>query len=75
VPLLALLSSSPEAVDQFNVEQVVATAGDGVLKDQSACSDELRDYFRRVLSSKLEGYIEHCLTSSFTKSGMVLQDL
>jgi hypothetical protein len=35
----------------------------------------LRKYFSQIPSSKLAGYVEHCLSSAFSKSGMVLQDL
>jgi hypothetical protein len=38
----------------------VTNAGDGALKDDSPCCQELRD---------------HCLSSAFNKSGTVLQDL
>jgi response regulator of citrate/malate metabolism len=75
MPLITLWSSSPEAVDQFTIEQVVATAGDGALKDNSVCSDELRRYLAQVPSAKIEAYIDHCLSSAFNKGGMVLQDL
>jgi hypothetical protein len=75
MPLLTLWNTTPAAVDQFNVEQVVATAGDGVLKDASECSSELRIYLSQVASAKLETYVERCLGASFPKSGMVLQDL
>jgi len=51
-------------------------AGDGNLKDNSHCSSELREYLGQVQSTtRLATYIEHCLTSSFSKSGFVLQDL
>jgi hypothetical protein len=33
MPLMTLWSTSPAAIEQFTIEQVVATAGDGVLKD------------------------------------------
>jgi len=75
VPLLALWKSSPEAVSQMNVEQIVSAAGDGLLKDGSACSSELREYLSDIPSPSLAGYIDHCLSTSFGKSGMVLQDL
>jgi hypothetical protein len=58
-----------------SIEQVVATAGDGNLKDGSICSQELREYLSRVLTSKLGMYVDQCLASSFSKGGMVLQDL
>ena len=74
MPLISIWSSNPKAIEQFTIEQIVAAAGDGILKDSSECSKELRDYFSEVPSSKLAEYIERCLTS-FNKSGMVLQDL
>ncbi len=75
MPLIALWSSSPAAVSEFTIEQVVATAGDGALKDHSVCSNELRQYLAQITSAKIDTYINHCLSSSFNKSGMVLQDL
>lgn len=75
MPLLELWASNPEAVGQFNIEQVVATAGDGILKDNSVCSREVRDFFKRVTTERITSYVHHCLASSFARSGMVLQDL
>ena len=75
MPLLSLWKSNPEAVLQFNIEQVVATAGDGKLKDFSVCSQELHTYLTQVPSDKLGEYAEHCLVDSFNKSGLVLQDV
>jgi hypothetical protein len=54
---------------------VVAIAGDGNLKDSASCSQELREYLTQIPSKKLALYVEHCLSSGFSKSGMVLQDL
>ena len=75
MPLLSIWSTNPGAIEQFSIEQVVNTAGDGSLKDNSECSHELREYLSEVQSTKLAEYIERCLTLSFSKSGMVLQDL
>jgi hypothetical protein len=75
MPLLELWESSPAAIDQFTIEQIVAAAGDGVLTDASKCSQELRSYLARVPHSKLAEYVERCLSSSFNRSGFVLQDL
>ena len=58
MPLLSLWKSNPEAVLQFNIEQVVATAGDGKLKDFSVCSQELHTYLTQVPSDKLGEYAE-----------------
>jgi hypothetical protein len=39
MPLLSLWQSNPTAVGELTIEQVVATAGDGLLKDGSVCSN------------------------------------
>jgi hypothetical protein len=75
MPLIALWKSNPSAIGESTIEQVVAMAGDGSLKDESNCSLELRAYFSEIPSGKLSDYVEHCLSSGFNKSGMVLQDL
>jgi hypothetical protein len=75
MPLLSVWQSNPTAVTEFSIEQVVATAGDGSLKDGSVCSQELRAYFAQVSSEKLASYVEQCLSSRFEKGGMVLQVL
>jgi hypothetical protein len=48
MPLLAFWSSSPAAVGELSIEQVVASAGDGAIKDGSICSQELRQYFAQM---------------------------
>jgi hypothetical protein len=75
MPLLPIWSTNPAAVEQFTIEQIVNTAGDGNLKDNSECSKELRTFLSEIGSEKLEEYVERCLTSPFSKGGMVLQDL
>jgi hypothetical protein len=75
MPLIALWESNSTVVDQFSIEQVVATAGNGELKDGSLCSTELRAFLSQVLTPKLATYVERCLSTGFAKSGMVLQDL
>jgi hypothetical protein len=59
----------------MSIEQIVTTSGDGKLRDQSECSDELRSFFAQVGSDKLAEYAEHCLAHAFNKGGMVLQDI
>jgi hypothetical protein len=75
MPLLSLWQSNPTAVGQLTIEQVVATAGDGLLKDGSICSQELRQYLSEVQSDKLGAYIDQCLSSRFDRAGIALQDL
>jgi hypothetical protein len=75
MPLIALWASNSDAVAEFKIEQVVATAGDGNLRDGSLCSEELRNYLAQIASEKISEYVGQCLTSKFEKGGMVLQDL
>lgn len=75
VALLDLWSSNPEAISSFTIKQIVSSAGDGRLKDNSICAQELRHYLSQVNSDKLTEYIDHCLEQSFDASGIVLQDL
>ena len=51
------------------------TAGDGSLRDGTLCSQELREYLAQIRSTKIGSYVDQCLANSFTKGGMVLQDL
>ncbi len=75
MPLISIFETAPDSVAKFSIEQVVSTAGDGALKDDSACSAELREYLGKVGTEKIARYVDHCLTVPFQKSGMVLQDL
>jgi hypothetical protein len=75
MPLISLFKSNPNAISEFTIEQIVATAGDGALRDNSTCSQELREYLSGIKTEEIEGHIEHCLSASFNKSGFVLQDL
>jgi hypothetical protein len=72
---LSLWNTNPAAVAEFTIEQVVATAGDGSLKDGSLCSKELQSYLAQIQSEKLSLYINQCLSSKLEKGGMILQDL
>ncbi|WP_116091387.1 hypothetical protein [Sphingomonas crusticola] len=75
MPLLSLYDSAADSVDMLNIEQVVSTAGDGILKDDSVCALEIREYFSKISTEKIALYIDHCLSVSFNRSGLVLQDL
>jgi hypothetical protein len=75
MPLLAFWESNPDEVGQTSIEQIVAMAGDGNLRDGSHCSVELRAYLTQADTKKLAEYIDHCLSTSFSKGGLVFQDL
>jgi hypothetical protein len=69
MPLLSLVASSPDAVRQLTIEQVVATAGDGRLRDGTESQRELREYLRLVAIDSLATYADYCLSNAFSKSG------
>jgi len=65
---------SPEILGK-KIQQIVAMAGDGKLKDGNACSEELRKFFRNIEAQKLSEYVDSCLEEKFDDGGLVLQDL
>lgn len=75
MPLIPIWNSNPETVSQMSVEQIVMTAGNGRLLDDSECSSELRKYLSQVSSEKLGEYADYCLTNKFDSNGKVLQDV
>jgi len=75
MPLLSFWKSAKNEVLKMTIEQVVSSAGDGSLRDQSDCSDEFRSFLKAAPSERLFDYSRHCLESSFNKSGLVLQDI
>jgi len=75
MPLLIFWKSNRDEVLKLNIEQIVSSAGDGNLKDDSNCSEELRQFFKVCPSDHLFGYARHCLETAFDKSGIVLQDI
>ena len=75
MPLLDIWSTAETAVLEMNIQQIVSMAGDGVLKDDSDCATELREFFSQVNRINLQLYAKHCLEQGFTDSGLVLQDI
>lgn len=75
MPLISIWESNPDAILEFTIEQLLATAGDGHLLDESDCSRELRDFFSQVPSEKLADYADQCLARRFDNNGKVLQDI
>jgi hypothetical protein len=58
-----------------HIQQIIAFAGDGKLRDGNAASTELRQYLSIVPSSILQQYASDCLETSFTDSGLALQEI
>jgi hypothetical protein len=75
MPLLSFWKNAKEDVLRMSVEQIVSSAGDGNLLDNSPCGQEFRQYLSVAPIERLFDYARHCLESSFNKSGLVLQDI
>lgn len=73
--LLTLWKTSPDDISAKQIQQLVAIAGNGVLKDASTASTELRDFLMAVGTDELGRYLDQCLHVPFPDSGLVLQDL
>lgn len=73
--LLDLLRQTPDQVQSKQLQQLIAFAGEGKLTDGSRCSTELREYLSTVTSAQLAHYADQCLSSSFSDSGLALQDV
>jgi hypothetical protein len=75
MPLLNFWKSAKEDVLKMTIEQVVSSAGNGNLLDNSACSIEFRKFLSVAPIERLFDYAHYCLDSSFNKGGLVLQDV
>ena len=73
--LLQFWKTAKEVVLEQNIQQIVSNAGDGRLRDQSKCSEELRTFLKEVPSERLYAYARHCLEEKFDDGGLVLQDI
>jgi hypothetical protein len=73
--ILRLLSKHISDLETYRIDQIVQLAGEGKLRDGSACSAELIAFLKKVSLEKLSTYIQQTLTEKFTDSGFVLQDL
>lgn len=75
MPLLQFWKTAKDEVLKMTIQQVLASAGDGKLRDQSECSKELCAFLRAVPSDQLFTYARHCLEEKFDDGGLVLQDI
>lgn len=58
-----------------SINQIIAITGEGKLSDYSDTSNEFREFLENIPSEKLRDYANECLSSSFTDSGIILQDI
>lgn len=75
MPLLKLLEKNSETLKEMSIEQIVSTAGDGKLRDNSEAQSELREFLLQTEVDLLSSYVDHCLNVDFADKGLVLQDI
>ena len=68
------LHSQPQLAGK-HIQQIIAFAGDGKLRDGSTASNELRQFLAVVPSSALRQFASECLETSFADSGLALQEI
>lgn len=73
--LSELWKNSRDQLINKQVQQVIAFAGEGKLRDGNNTSNEFRDFLSHISSELLSKYAGNCLTDSFTDSGLALQDI
>lgn len=73
--LTDLWKSSRSQLEDKQIQQIIAFAGSGKLKDGSNASDELREFLLQVPTLFLNRYAEECLTEKFEGNGFALQDI
>lgn len=73
--LVKIFQKNPAEVGNFRIDQVVALAGEGKLRDGSVCSTEFRQYLCEIGLDKLAIYVQEVLGNKLQDGGFVLQDL
>jgi hypothetical protein len=73
--LTALWHKSRHHLANKHIQQIIAFAGEGKLRDGSPTSAEFREFLSHVPSDTLQRYAEECLSDSFPDSGFALQDI
>lgn len=62
-------------LEEKHIQQIIAFAGGGSLRDGSSASGEFRDFLSHVPTNFLQKYTTQCLSDAFKDSGLALQDL
>jgi hypothetical protein len=75
LPLTELWLTSRSQLENKHIQQIIAFAGDGLLRDGSAAAQEFREFLTHLPASHLTKFTEQCLTDTFKDSGLALQDV
>jgi len=76
MPLAEIWKATPQTILGMNISAIlnIATNGDR-LRDGSTGALEFREFLGEIDSVKLAEYASYCVSTAFTDSGQVLQDL
>jgi len=70
-----LWENSRQQLEGKHVQQIIAFAGDGHLRDGGNASEDFRSFLSKIPTLMLQEYADQCLNNSFTGSGLALQDV
>jgi hypothetical protein len=73
--LTDIWKKTPEQLLGKTVQQVLAFAGNGQLRDGNGTSSEFREYLASIPSDLLQTHTVQCLERSFPDGGFALQDI
>ncbi len=73
--LVDLWQTSPQQLSDKHVQQVIAFAGNGKLKDGNGTSAEFRSFIDLIPSTFITRYATECLETRFDDGGLALQDV
>lgn len=73
--LVDIWQTTPGQLADKHLQQIIAFAGDGKLKDGNITSIEFRAFIGLLPSSALARYATECLDAKFDDSGLALQDI
>lgn len=72
--LIDLWNSDRQQIVGKRIDQLIAFAGEGRLRDRNSTSEELRTLLKVVSSEVIGQWLDECLEIRFTDFGFVLQD-
>lgn len=75
MPLIDLWKKAQKDISSMSAQQILAIAGDGVLRDNSVSCFELREFLSHISILDIEKYAHQCLSTKFQDNGFFLQDI
>jgi hypothetical protein len=64
---------TPQELEGWHIEKIIAWAGDGSLREGASASNEFREYLELMPSHLLANYCKQCLDEPFEQSALALR--